>query len=102
MSQKVFNRKNETEIKISNCRFSEKQPQRPVSFFLTTIFLQLKAKGHIQGFLECGLSDADNLAFFSTYPNNGFNLDSLDKQKMVERRRFKLLTSSLPAKRSIS
>ena len=63
-----------------------------------------KAKGHIQEFLECGLSDVDNPSNISTYPNNEkfFGHNSLSKALLVERRRFKLLTSSLPAKRSIS
>ena len=63
-----------------------------------------KARGHIQEFLECGLSDVDNPSNISTYPNNEnfFSHNSLSKALLVERRRFKLLTSSLPAKRSIS
>ena len=31
-----------------------------------------KAKGHIQEFLECGLSDIDNPSNMSTYSNDGY------------------------------
>ena len=40
-----------------------------------------KAKGHIQEFLECGLSDIDNPSNMSTYSNDGcfFRHKSLSK-----------------------
>ncbi len=45
-----------------------------------------KAKGHIQEYLECGLSDVDNPSNISTYPNNEkfFSHNSLSKALLVE------------------
>ena len=45
-----------------------------------------KAKGHIQEFLECGLSDVDNPSNISTYPNNEnfFGHNSLSKALLVD------------------
>lgn len=45
-----------------------------------------KAKGHIQEFLECGLSDIDNPSNMSTYSNDGhfFRHKSLSKVLLVE------------------
>ena len=53
-----------------------------------------KAKGHIQEFLECGLSDVDNPSNISTYPNNEnfFSHNSLSKALLVEARRVELLS----------
>lgn len=47
-----------------------------------------KAKGHIQEFLECGLSDIDNPSNMSTYSNDGyfFRHKSLSKVLLVEAR----------------
>lgn len=47
-----------------------------------------KAKGHIQEFLECGLSDVDNPSNISTYPNNEnfFSHNSLSKALLVDAR----------------
>lgn len=44
-----------------------------------------KAKGHIQEFLECGLSDIDNPSNMSTYSNDGyfFRHKSLSKVLLV-------------------
>ena len=44
------------------------------------------AKGHIQEFLECGLSDVDNPSNMSTYSNDGyfFRHNSLSKVLLVE------------------
>jgi len=44
------------------------------------------AKGHIQEFLECGLSDAENPSNMSTYSNDGyyFRHNSLSKVLLVE------------------
>ena len=46
------------------------------------------AKGHIQEFLECGLSDVDNPSNMSTYSNDGyfFRHKSLSKVLLVEMR----------------
>ena len=44
------------------------------------------AKGHIQEFLECGLSDVENPSNMSTYSNDGyfFRHNSLSKVLLVE------------------
>ena len=54
------------------------------------------AKGHIQEFLECGLSDVDNPSNMSTYSNDGyfFRHKSLSKVLLVEMRRIELLSES--------
>ncbi len=45
-----------------------------------------KAKGHIQEYLECGLSDVDNPSNILTHSNNGyfFSHNSLSKALLVE------------------
>ena len=55
-----------------------------------------KAKGHIQEFLECGLSDVDNPSNISTYPNNEnfFSHNSLSKALLVEPRGIAPLSAS--------
>ena len=55
-----------------------------------------KAKGHIQEFLECGLSDVDNPSNISTYPNNEnfFSHNSLSKALLVEPRGIEPLSES--------
>ena len=46
------------------------------------------AKGHIQDFLECGLSDVDNPSNMTTHSNNGyfFRHNSSSKELLVEAR----------------
>ena len=55
-----------------------------------------KAKGHIQEFLECGLSDVDNPSNMSTYSNDGyfFRHKSLSKVLLVEPRGIEPLSES--------
>ena len=55
-----------------------------------------KAKGHIQEFLECGLSDVDNPSNISTYPNNEnfFSHNSLSKALLVELRGIESLSEA--------
>ena len=54
------------------------------------------AKGHIQEFLECGLSDVDNPSNMSTYSNDGyfFRHKSLSKVLLVEPRGIEPLSES--------
>ena len=61
-----------------------------------------KAKGHIQEFLECGLSDVDNPSNISTYPNNEkfFGHNSLSKALLVDLKRLELSTSRMRTERS--
>ena len=56
------------------------------------------AKGHIQEFLECGLSDAENPSNMSTYSNDGyfFRHKSLSKVLLVEVRGIDPLSKSRP------
>ena len=56
------------------------------------------AKGHIQEFLECGLSDVDNPSNMSTYSNDGyfFRHKSLSKVLLVEVRGIEPLSKSRP------
>lgn len=54
------------------------------------------AKGHIQEFLECGLSDVDNPSNMSTYSNDGyfFRHKSLSKVLLVDQRGIEPLSKS--------
>jgi len=57
------------------------------------------AKGHIQGFFECGLSDAEKPSNMSTYSNDGyfFRHNSLSKVLLVEARGVEPLSESTSA-----
>ena len=60
------------------------------------------AKDHIQKTFGCGLYTINNSTNMSTYSNgsNFFSHNSSSKVLLVEHRRFELLTSSMPWKRS--
>ena len=60
------------------------------------------AKDHIQKIFGCGLYTINNSTNMSTYSNgpNFFSHNSSSKVLLVEHRRFELLTSSMPWKRS--
>ena len=55
------------------------------------------AKGHIQDFLECGLSDVDNPSNMTTHSNNGyfFRHNSSSKELLVEMRGIEPLSEIL-------
>ena len=62
------------------------------------------AKGHIQEFLECGLSDVDNPSNMSTYSNDGyfFRHKSLSKVLLVDLKGFEPSTSRMRTERAPS
>ena len=57
-----------------------------------------KAKGHIQEFLECGLSDIDNPSNMSTYSNDGyfFRHKSLSKVLLCKQPQFNTMNNPKP------